>query len=107
MATERTQYSSIRCVLPWEEFIRTPGIFAELHLRFENLNILSRSFDKVDKIDVCPKNSLEATGTQREKWSIQLGTHQSAFFESIWNWVYPQDITKLVPVVDVVHIGSI
>ena len=63
MATERTQYSSIRCVLPWEEFIRTPGIFAELRLRFENLNILSRSFDKVDKIDVCPKNSLEATGT--------------------------------------------
>ena len=63
MATERAQYSTIRCVFLREEFLRPPGIFAELLLRFEDLNILSRSFDKVHKIDVFPKDSLEATGT--------------------------------------------
>ena len=69
MATECTQYSAIhrafysaihRAFLR-EEFPRTPSVFAELSLRFEDLNIFSSSFDKVDEIDVLPKDGLEQT----------------------------------------------
>ena len=52
MATEFTQYSTIRCGFLREELLRLLSVFAELYLRVKYLNILSRSFDKVDEIDV-------------------------------------------------------
>jgi hypothetical protein len=58
MATERTQYSSIRCVFLREEFLRASSVFAKLFLRFKNPKILSGSFDKVDEIDVLPEDGL-------------------------------------------------
>ena len=61
MATECTQYSAIHRAFLREEFPRTPSVFAELSLRFEDLNIFSSSFDKVDEIDVLPKDGLEQT----------------------------------------------
>jgi hypothetical protein len=67
MATERTQHPTIRRVFLREEFLCPPSIFAKLFLRFENLNILSRSFDKVDKIDMFPEDSLEATRTLSDR----------------------------------------
>jgi hypothetical protein len=61
MATERTQYSSIRCVFLREEFLRAVSVFAKLFLRFKYLNILPGSFDKVDEIDVLPEDGLVQT----------------------------------------------
>jgi hypothetical protein len=61
MATERTQYSTIYCVFFWKEFLRPLGVLAKLFLRFEYLNILSSSFDKVDEIDVLPGDFLAET----------------------------------------------
>ena len=56
-----------------------------------------------------PANSLgETRNSQREiKQSTQLGTHCTAFFKGIRNWIYSQDMAKLVPVVDIFLVGPI
>ena len=43
----------------------------------------------------------------RIRRSTQLGTHSTALAKGFWNGVYPQDMTELVPVVDVFLIGPI
>jgi hypothetical protein len=67
MATERAQYSTIRCVFLREEFSRRPSVLAELFLRSEDLNILSSSFDKVDEIDMLSKDALAETSALSNK----------------------------------------
>src|SRR5216684_1133017 len=52
MASECTQYSTIHCIFLREEFACLLSVLAKLFLRFEESNILSGSFDKVDEIDM-------------------------------------------------------
>jgi hypothetical protein len=61
MATESTQYSTIHCIFLREEFPCQSSILAELFLRFEDTNVLSRSFDKVNEIDMLCTDSLGET----------------------------------------------
>ena len=109
MATERTQYSAILRVLLWEEFPLPVSIFAKLFLRFKDLNILSSSFDKVDEIDVLLKDGLaETRALLNENQTVYTTrTHRTACTKSFGNWVYSQDMTELVPVVDVIIVGPI
>ena len=58
MATESRQYSAIYSIFLRKEFLRQSSISAELFLRFEDTNVLSGSFDKVDEIDMLRTNSL-------------------------------------------------
>jgi hypothetical protein len=67
MATERTQYSTIRCTFLWEEFLRLSSVFAQLSLRFEDPDILSRPFNKVDEIDMLLTDSLRMRTLSIEK----------------------------------------
>ena len=55
------------------------------------------------------KDSLERRGPSQTKirLSTQLETHRAAIFKSVWNWIYTEDITELVPVVDVFLIRPI
>ncbi len=59
MASEVTQYSTICCIFLREEFSRLNSVFAKFFLRFEESNILSGSFNKVDEIDVLSQHNLE------------------------------------------------
>jgi hypothetical protein len=54
MASECTQYSTIRCIFPWEEFLGFAGIITKLFLRSEDLYVLSGLLDKVDEINMFP-----------------------------------------------------
>ena len=110
MATESTQHSTIHCIFLWKKFPRISGISAEFFLGFEDTNVLSGSFDKVDEIDMLCKDSLGGDGDtfkRRTKRSTQLGTHRTAFSNGVWDRIYTQDMTELVPVVDVVLIGPV
>jgi hypothetical protein len=105
MASERTQYSTIHCTFLWEEFLGLLGILTKLFFRFEDPYILSGPFDEVDEIDMFLFDSLGRDMKIRE--STQWGTHRTAFIKDVWDWVYSQDMTEFVPIVDVFLVGSI
>jgi hypothetical protein len=54
MASECAQYSTIRCIFLWEEFLGLVGIFTKLFLRLEDRYVLSEPLDKVDEINMFP-----------------------------------------------------
>jgi hypothetical protein len=58
MAPERTQHSTVHRVFLREELPCHVSIHAKLFLRFEDGDVLSGSFDKVDEIDMFPNDGL-------------------------------------------------
>ncbi len=57
MVSECTQYSTVHCIFLREEFSLS-SVFTKFLLRFEESNILSGSFDKVNEIDMLSQHSL-------------------------------------------------
>jgi len=60
VTTERAQDPAIHCIFLRKEFLRLFGIFTEISLRFEDLDLHFVTLNKVDEVDVFCEDSLYA-----------------------------------------------